>query len=48
IHITASDVGFDDLAIADKGSAVVVTWAGGSITLEGVDHTALTTEDFVF
>ncbi|MBC6438773.1 MAG: hypothetical protein GDA52_11765, partial [Rhodobacteraceae bacterium] len=48
IHITASDVGFDGLAIADKGSAAVVTWDGGSITLEGVDHTALTADDFIF
>ncbi|MBC6436894.1 MAG: hypothetical protein GDA52_01860 [Rhodobacteraceae bacterium] len=48
INITASDVGFDDLTIADKGSDTVVTWDGGSITLEGVDHTALTVEDFIF
>ncbi|MBC6436659.1 MAG: hypothetical protein GDA52_00660, partial [Rhodobacteraceae bacterium] len=48
IQITASDVGFDDLAIADEGGDATITWAGGSITLEGVDHTALTAEDFVF
>jgi len=31
-----------------NGSDVVVTWDGGSILLEGVDHTDLTEADFVF
>ncbi|MBC6436591.1 MAG: hypothetical protein GDA52_00315 [Rhodobacteraceae bacterium] len=48
IQITASGVGFDDLAIADDGSDAIVTWDGGSILLTGVAHTALTADDFVF
>ncbi|MBC6438400.1 MAG: hypothetical protein GDA52_09780 [Rhodobacteraceae bacterium] len=52
IQITASGVGFDDLAIASEGTdtdhASVVTWSGGTITLEGVSSAQLTGDDFVF
>ncbi|MBC6438028.1 MAG: hypothetical protein GDA52_07800, partial [Rhodobacteraceae bacterium] len=51
IRITASGVGFDDLAIANEGTdtdpAAVITWDGGTITLNGVAHTALTAGDFI-
>ena len=42
---------FDDLTIKDKGDDAMITWAGAdvnSITLQGVDHTLLTGDDFEF
>ncbi|MBC6438086.1 MAG: calcium-binding protein, partial [Rhodobacteraceae bacterium] len=51
IQITASGVGFGDLTITNEGTdtdpAAVITWDGGTITLNGVAHTALTAGDFI-
>ncbi|MBC6437930.1 MAG: calcium-binding protein, partial [Rhodobacteraceae bacterium] len=54
ILIRADGVRFKDLSITGSGTdvdrAAVITWGaeGDSITLEGVDHTALTRADFIF
>lgn len=39
---------FADLTIADAGVDVLITWANGSVTLTGIDHTLITADDFQF
>ena len=48
ISIAASGVIFSDLAIADAGRDAAVAWNGGTLTLIGVDHAAVTEDDFIF
>ena len=39
---------FGDLTIADAGADVLISWANGSVTLTGIDHTLITADDFQF
>ena len=38
----------DDITVADAGDNATISWGGGSITLEGVDHNLLAADDFIF
>jgi len=49
IHGTINDpVSFGDLTITDSGGDAFVTWGTNTLTLEGLDHTLLTSDDFAF
>lgn len=48
IVITTGADRMADLRILDSGADAIIWFAGTSITLENIDHKALTAEDFVF
>ena len=48
IRITDSSITFSDLNVADDGDDATVTWSGGTITFEDVDHTTIDKDDFIF
>ncbi len=41
-------IGFGDVSVTDAGADTLVTWANGSVTLTGIDHTLITVDDFQF
>ncbi|MEM9685197.1 MAG: calcium-binding protein, partial [Pseudomonadota bacterium] len=48
IRMDSSIASFSDLVISDQGADTLVSFAGSTITLEGLDHTSLTSDDFAF
>jgi len=49
IRIHDGSVSFGDLTITDSGGDAVVTWGDrNTLTFEGLDHTLLTADDFLF
>ena len=49
IRITTAGIdGFTDITVADAGNDARISWGGGSITLEGIDHALLEAADFLF
>ena len=38
----------DDVDIGDAGHDATIAWSGGSITLEGMDHSLIDADDFIF
>ena len=38
----------DDVDIGDAGHDAAIAWSGGSITLEGMDHSLIDADDFIF
>lgn len=48
IEITSGATGFGDLTITDAGADAVISFAGTVITLTGIDHSLLASDDFSF
>jgi serralysin len=47
-HLALHDLAWEDLAFADTEAGVVISWAGGSVLLEGVFMADLAQDDFMF
>ncbi|MFC7694508.1 calcium-binding protein [Paeniroseomonas aquatica] len=47
-HIALQDIRWEDLAVADTGGGVKISWEGGSVLLEGVQKSELAQDDFMF
>ena len=49
VRIHDGSVSFGDLTITDSGGDASVTWGdGNTLTFEGLNHTLLTADDFLF
>ena len=47
-HLALRDLRWEDLTIADTSAGARVSWAGGSVLLEGVRKSQLAQDDFMF
>lgn len=47
-HVALQDIRWEDLTVADTSTGVQISWASGSVLLEGVKKSDLAQDDFMF